>query len=95
MAKFNQSFPNLFGSVDKDRNSEEGEEGDNGNDSDNQEFSQKWGWISNVQSVADTMHKSWDDVFAMNVVEFLNVICFIKDKAEKDKADLEKWRRSH
>lgn len=81
--------------MDQGGDTEEAEEGDNGNDSDSQEFTRKWGWISNIQSVADTMHKSWDDVFAMNIVEFLNVICYIKDKAERDKAEIEKWRKNH
>lgn len=41
------------------------------------------------------MRKSWDDVFTMNVIEFLNVICYIKDKNEKEKADMERWKRTH
>lgn len=48
-----------------------------------------------MHSVADTIHKSWDDVFTMNIIEFLNIICYIRDKAEKEKADIEKWKRTH
>lgn len=41
------------------------------------------------------MKKSWDEVFSMNILEFLNVICYIKDKGEKEKADIERWKRTH
>lgn len=41
------------------------------------------------------MKKSWDDVFAMNVVEFLNVICYLNDKAEEDKRRMDQWKKTH
>ena len=31
----------------------------------------------------------------MNVVEFLNIICYIKDRAAKEKEDIEKWKMRH
>lgn len=40
-------------------------------------------------------HKSWDEIWKMNVVEFLNTICYIKDKVEYDKELMEQWRRTH
>ena len=29
----------------------------------------------------------------MNVREFLNILCYAKDKAAKEKAELEKWKK--
>lgn len=31
----------------------------------------------------------------MNVIEFLNMICYTSDKAEKRKRDIEDWKRRH
>ena len=31
----------------------------------------------------------------MNVLEFLNIICYASDKVEHDKAAIEKWKRRH
>lgn len=59
------------------------------------EYLQKWGWIEHVQSVADLTHKDWDAVWTMNVVEFLNLVCYIKDKREEDKKRIEDYRRMH
>ena len=47
-------------------------------------FTQKWGWISSVDEVANTTRLSWDDVFKKNVVEFLNILCYTKDKANME-----------
>ena len=48
-----------------------------------------------MRSVADMIHKSWDEVWQMNVVEFLNTICYIRDKNEYEKEQIEKWQRTH
>jgi len=31
----------------------------------------------------------------MTALEFLNILSYRKDKAEKERADIEKWKRSH
>jgi len=31
----------------------------------------------------------------MTALEFLNIIAYRKDKAEKEKEELEKWRNTH
>lgn len=45
--------------------------------------------------VARTMGVSWDVVFGKPATEFLNVICYAKDKAEYEKEQLENWKRTH
>lgn len=37
----------------------------------------------------------WDRVYQMPAIEFLNVICYIKDKTEDERRELEKWQRKH
>ena len=31
----------------------------------------------------------------MTITEFLNIACYIKDKDEKDKRDMEEWKRKN
>ena len=31
----------------------------------------------------------------MSALEFLNLLCYRKDKAAKEKADIERWKRTH
>lgn len=31
----------------------------------------------------------------MSAVEFLNILCYRKDKNEKEKKEIEKWKRAH
>ena len=45
--------------------------------------------------VAKTMGVSWDVVFGKPATEFLNVICYAKDKADYEKEQLEQWRKTH
>lgn len=48
-----------------------------------------------MDSIADTTHETWDNVWQMNIVEFLNILCYIKDKNEKRKREVEQWRKTH
>lgn len=31
----------------------------------------------------------------MSAIEFLNIICYKRDKIAKDKEEIEKWKRGH
>ena len=75
----------------------EGAEGDSGEtDSEYRgDFEERWGWISCVDAVSETCRCSWDDVWQMSAIEFLNILAYRKDKIAKEKEDLEKWKRSH
>jgi hypothetical protein len=46
-----------------------------------------------VDAVSETCRCSWDDVFRMTAIEFLNILSYRKDKMEKEKAELEEWKR--
>ena len=39
------------------------------------------------------MRLSWDDVYRMPAVEFLNVVCYRRDKAEEERMQMEKWKK--
>lgn len=73
---------------------EEGDEKDKGRDDEEEDgrseesnsyaaqYNKKWGWISTVDTVAKTLNTDWDTVFNKNVVEYLNVLSYARDKAE-------------
>ena len=39
------------------------------------------------------MRTDWDRVYKMPVMEFLNVVSYIKDKTEEEKREIEKWKK--
>ena len=49
--------------------------------------------MSQVDRVAELRRLTWEQVFAMNVVEFLNMLCYMKDKSEMDKIQMREWKR--
>lgn len=55
----------------------------------------KWGWLAWVDMVSNTCRCSWDDVFRKSAVEFLNIVCYSRDKAEEEKRNIERWKRRH
>ena len=93
----NIQYPNLFGSGHgRDEETPEGENPDGqGDDEGSDPFTKKWNWIACVDTVSETCRCSWSKVWEMNVIEFLNMICYTSDKAEKRKRDIEDWKRRH
>lgn len=43
--------------------------------------------------MAELRRLTWEQVFSMNVVEFLNMLCYMKDKSEMDKIQMREWKR--
>lgn len=43
--------------------------------------------------MSETMRVSWDHVWRMPVIEFLNVIAYRRDKAEDEKIRIKQWQR--
>lgn len=41
------------------------------------------------------MRISWDEVFSMPVLQFLNMICYRMDKAEEQKKEIERWKKNN
>lgn len=48
-----------------------------------------------MDAVSETCRCEWDKVWEMSAVEFLNVLSYRKDKIEKEKKDIEQWKRRH
>ena len=58
-------------------------------------FAAKWGWVAWVDAVSETCRCSWEEVWRMEVMEFLNIVCYARDKAEERKRSIERWKRRH
>ena len=58
-------------------------------------FADKWGWIANVDAASETCRCSWDEVLRWTAIEFLNILSYRKDKIDKEKKDIEEWKRTH
>lgn len=41
------------------------------------------------------MRIPWSQVFAMPALEFLNMICYRKDKAEEERRQIEQWKKQN
>ena len=58
-------------------------------------FAERWGWIANVDAVSETCRCSWDDVWQMKVIEFLNILSYRREKMDEQKRQMEQWRKTH
>ena len=93
---FNEGYPNLFNKeIEEDEEGDEGQREDSEDGTSDNEFGKRWCWIALVDKVSTTTREKWSDVFEMNIRTFLNIVCYTNDKAEFDKQQIEKWKRSH
>lgn len=48
-----------------------------------------------IDRVSEAMRLNWHEVMDLNVYEYLNVLSYLRDKAEDEKRRLEQFRRKH
>lgn len=48
-----------------------------------------------VDTVSETIRESWGVVFDMNVVEFINIVCYSKDKLEYKNRKIKEWAKKN
>ena len=82
MATFNKRYARLFNKEDEESSQGDEEQGTDEETGPTASFLKQWGWINNVDTVSETMRISWNEVFEMNIVEFLNVVAYTRDKAQ-------------
>jgi hypothetical protein len=93
VGKINSGFPVLFNQGNWTVEGQGTEEEGDGEDSGVSGFQDRWGWVANVDGVAQTIRTDWDSVYKMPAIEFLNIICYRRDKAEQERIELEKWKK--
>lgn len=55
----------------------------------------EYSWLQCIDIVSETLRISWHEVYRIPVIEFLNILAYIKEKTRKEKEVLEKWRRNN
>ena len=93
MGAINSQYPVLFNQGGYEGEGQDGEGDDPEEDSGHATFTEKWGWVALVDGVSDTLRCEWDKVWMMPAIEFLNIVCYRKDKAEEEKREIEKWKK--
>ena len=48
-----------------------------------------------VNRVSETIREPWGVVFDMGVMEFLNILCYAKDKAAFEKKQIDDYVKKH
>lgn len=99
----NKAYASLFGIEDEDDKDQEGNARDSDEDEGTEEddssvsddYSRKWGWLAMVDTVSEITRLNWQEVFKLSVIEFLNIACYARDKAEHEKQQVEAWKRTH
>ena len=80
------------GSEDEGRADEDGAgEGEEGID----ESERRYRWLRQIDEVAHTKRVSWDDVWRMGVIEFYNIVDYIKEKNRREQEAMKQWQVSH
>ena len=89
MAQLNDSYSELF------EISSSKEEGYRGSVEENTGRDTEYTWLGCIDIVSETLRISWHEVYRISVIEFLNMLAYVKEKNRKEKEVLEKWRRNN
>ena len=89
MAQLNDSHSELF-EVPSSK-----EEGYRGSVEENTGGDTEYTWLQCIDIVSETLRISWHEVYRISVIEFLNMLAYVKEKNRKEKEVLEKWRRNN
>ena len=46
-------------------------------------------------SVVEVTNETWTRVWKMSIVEFLNLLCYLKDRNAHQKELIEKWKKEN
>ena len=92
MGEFNKGYTNLFG-MENEENDEEGTEPDSegedergdGEDEYLSQYLKRWGWFDYSVIVKEIKSITLDEVYELNIIEFLNICCYHKDKCAFEK----------
>lgn len=94
--RLHAAYPILFAmDAQEETPQDEGGEGTAAEDRPADSFTERWGWVANIDAVAELTHESWSAVWQMNIVEFFNLISYRRDKLQRQKENIEQWKRTH
>lgn len=86
--------------IDDDEDSDEDEESENkkrpGEDREAiNQAERRYNWLRQIDEVAHTKNVTWDDVWSMGVIEFFNIISYIKEKNRREQEEIKQWQMKH
>lgn len=88
---FNQGYEE-----DDEERKEQGTEDEDGTGNNGTEesegFGSKWKWVFLVDCISEITRSSWDNVYAMNIYTFFNLLSYRQDKKEEEKRQLELYK---
>ena len=92
-----EGYPTLFGGGDGEDEMGEGQEAEGASEDADEDngFNGKWGWVANIDAVAELTHDSWDAVTALPAKEFLNILCYRADKLAEQERQRKEYLRKH
>lgn len=81
-----KGYENLFETREEDTPEEDENEREFGQPSESfmTRYMEKWGWIRQVDMVAERIRKDWDYVLGLEAVEFFNLISYCRDTARME-----------
>lgn len=85
------SYRSLFGKA----NIEGGEVDEVTDKGDTQTFESRWGWIYNAELIAGFERVELEKVWDMGVIQALNGLAYLKDKAQNERQQIEKINKKH
>lgn len=89
MAQLNDSYSELF-EVPSSK-----EEGYRGSVEENTGGDTEYTWLQCIDIVSETLRISWHEVYKLPVIEFLNILAYVKEKNRKEKEALKRWQQSN
>ena len=85
--------------VDEDTEEESEDQGGEGEDRDTEEGNRKndkpgpaYNWLSMIDTVSETTHQPWKEIWDMGIYEFFNILGFAFQRAEIRKKEMMKWK---
>lgn len=71
----------------------EGEDKDAGDgDTKDDKPSAAYSWYSMIDTVSETTHQPWSEIWDMGIYEFFNILGFAYERAERRKKEMRKWK---
>ena len=99
LVDFNKGFSFIFGlGIEQDDMENEEQEREGGNEKDKEtvtEADEKFGFMSLIHDYSDFTKTKWSEVWEVNIIEFFQMLAFIKEYKRREQEAIKKYQREH
>lgn len=81
--------------MDSTEESEGQEEGGTDGTGNSETVSDSYQWLALIDSVSETTRETWAAVWNMGIYEFFNIVAYRNEKLDRQKAEIQKWKRNN